>query len=195
MRAEDHRPGWRKKISRSSAIVGTLAIAMGLAACGGNSTIEGRANALATDTAPRAITPSGTPRPTTTTATSAAPVIPTDTPGVPAPGAEPVERTTAPAPDTTRAQSNAVRAARDYLGIMAFSRSGLIDQLEFDGYSAADATAAVDQISPDWNAQAAAAAEEYLDIMPLSRSELIDQLEFDGFTSAQATYGADQAGL
>lgn len=195
MRAEDHRLGWRKKISRSSAIVGPLAIAMGLTACGGDSTIEGHANAVTTETAPSAITPSGTPRSTTATSTSTAPIMPTDTPTVSAPREEPVERTTAPAPDTTRAQSNAVRAARDYLGIMAFSRSGLIDQLEFDGYSTADATAAVDQISPDWNAQAAAAAEEYLDIMPLSRSELIDQLEFDGFTSAQAAYGADQAGL
>lgn len=95
----------------------------------------------------------------------------------------------------TSGQSNAVRSARDYLSIMPFSRQGLIDQLKFEDYSTADATFAADQVSPDWNRQAALAAEEYLDLMPLSRQGMIDQLVFDGFTSGQAAYGADQAGL
>jgi len=78
---------------------------------------------------------------------------------------------------------------------MAFSRQGLIDQLEFEGYSTADATYGVDAQNADWNQQAALKAEEYLDLMAFSRSGLIEQLEFEGFTSSEAAYGADAVGL
>ncbi len=44
-------------------------------------------------------------------------------------------------------QQNAVRAAEDYLEISAFSRQGLIEQLEYGGFSTADATFAVDYIT------------------------------------------------
>ncbi|XKG11107.1 Ltp family lipoprotein [Sutcliffiella horikoshii] len=36
--------------------------------------------------------------------------------------------------------------AQDYLDYTAFSRSGLIQQLEFEGFSNADATYAVDEV-------------------------------------------------
>ena len=85
--------------------------------------------------------------------------------------------------------------AEDYLEYTAFSRTGLIDQLEFEGFSNADATAAVDTITVDWNEQAAASAENYLDFSSSSRSELIDQLVFEGFTAEQGEYGVDQTGL
>jgi len=88
-----------------------------------------------------------------------------------------------------------VRAAKQYLDSMAFSRSGLIKQLEFSGYATADATLAVDSINADWMAQAAKAAKQYLDSMAFSRSGLIKQLEFAGFTTEQATHGADSVGL
>jgi colicin import membrane protein len=92
-------------------------------------------------------------------------------------------------------QNNALRAARNYISIMPFSRSGLIKQLEFEGYSTGDATYAVDELAPNWNEQAAKAAKNYLDIMPFSRSGLIDQLVFEGYTRDQATYGVNQTGL
>ena len=92
-------------------------------------------------------------------------------------------------------QANARESARSYLSLMAFSRQGLIEQLEFEGYSTADATYGVDAQNADWNQQAALKAEEYLDLMAFSRSGLIDQLEFEGFTSSEATYGADAVGL
>jgi hypothetical protein len=95
----------------------------------------------------------------------------------------------------TVSQENAQKSARGYLDIMSFSRSDLIDQLEYEGYSTGDATVAVDSLKVDWNAQAAKKAEEYLDIMPFSRSGLIDQLEYEGFTASQAEYGVSQAGL
>ena len=78
---------------------------------------------------------------------------------------------------------------------MAFSRSGLIEQLEYEGFAAAEATLAVDHLNVDWNEQAWKSAESYLDVMAFSRSALIEQLEFEGFTAEQATYGVGKTGL
>ncbi|MFV8170895.1 Ltp family lipoprotein [Mycolicibacterium peregrinum] len=98
-------------------------------------------------------------------------------------------------PLSTASQRNAVRSAKGYLDYSAFSRQGLIEQLEYEGFSAADATFAVDSIAVDWNVQAAKAAKAYLDYSGFSRSGLIDQLEYEGYTPAQAAYGATAAGL
>lgn len=76
---------------------------------------------------------------------------------------------------------------------MAFSYSGLIEQLEYEGYSTEEATYAVDNCGADWKEQAAKKAEEYLNSMSFSKSGLIEQLEYEGFTHEQAVYGADQA--
>ena len=94
----------------------------------------------------------------------------------------------------TAGQSNALAAAEQYLSIMAFSYTGLIDQLEYEGYSTEEATYAADHCGADWNEQAAKSAKQYLELMSFSRQELIDQLVYEGFTQEQATFGADQAG-
>ena len=75
---------------------------------------------------------------------------------------------------------------------MAFSYSGLIEQLEYEGYSTEDATYAVDHCGADWNDEAAKKAEEYLNTMSFSRSGLIEQLEYEGFTHDQAVYGVNK---
>ena len=100
-----------------------------------------------------------------------------------------------PEPSMTKSQENAVKQGESYLDLMGFSRKGLIEQLEFEGYSTKDATFAVVYLSPDWKAEAAEKAESYLDTQAFSRSGLIDQLKFEGFTQAQAEYGVKQAGL
>lgn len=97
--------------------------------------------------------------------------------------------------EITVSQSNAVRAAKDYLEFMAFSREGLIEQLEYEGYSTADATYGVDNSGADWMEQAVKSAEEYLEFMPFSREGLIEQLEYEGFTHEEAVHGVDAAGL
>lgn len=94
----------------------------------------------------------------------------------------------------TMGQKNALEQAKSYLSIMPFSRSGLIDQLEFEGYSTADATFAVDNCGANWNEQAALKAQSYLDIMSFSRQGLIDQLIFEGFTATEAEYGVSAVG-
>ena len=75
----------------------------------------------------------------------------------------------------------------------AFSRKGLIEQLEFEGYTHAEAVEGTDATGADWDEQAAKKAAEYLQNQPFSRSGLIEQLEFEGFTTAQAEYGVSQA--
>lgn len=92
-------------------------------------------------------------------------------------------------------QQNALKAAQDYLDASAYSRTGLVKQLVFDKYSETDATWAVDNLTVDWNEQAARLAKTYLDTMSQSRAEMIQQLEFEGFTTAEATYGANASGL
>ena len=98
-------------------------------------------------------------------------------------------------PDYTASQEQAIGKAEDYLGSMHFSRSGLIEQLEFEDFTKADATFAVAHVEVDWNEQAAGKAQDYLDSQHFSRSGLIEQLRFEGFTKAQATYGVNHAGL
>lgn len=93
--------------------------------------------------------------------------------------------------DITSSQRNAIRSAQQYLDFSAFSRSGLIHQLEYEDFSTADATFAVDSLNADWNEQAAKSAKQYPEYTSFSRSGLIDQLVYEGFTRAQAEYGAN----
>lgn len=127
--------------------------------------------------------------PSSPAATGTAPTQPERSSAEPAPDAPPQERDT----DLTVSQREAVESATSYLNYSAFSRTGLINQLEFEGFSTADATFAVDSLNADWNEQAALSAEQYLEYSAFSRSGLIDQLVFEGFTRQQATYGADRA--
>lgn len=97
------------------------------------------------------------------------------------------------APSESSGQENARESAESYLSTQAFSRSGLIHQLKYEGYSTADATYAVDAITVDWNEQAALSARSYLDTQSFSRAGLQHQLEYEGFTPAQAAYGVSVA--
>jgi len=114
----------------------------------------------------------------------------------PAASADPTEVVT-PKPSSqaaTTGQKNALRKAKDYLRLMAFSHSGLVKQLEYEGFSSSEAIYGADNCGADWNEQAVKKAAEYLNMMAFSRSDLIRQLEHEGFTSSQATYGASQNG-
>ena len=110
--------------------------------------------------------------------------------------AEQQETSSAATDDTapTMGEKNALNSAIQYLDYTAFSYSGLIDQLEYEGFSTEEATYGVDHCGADWNEQAAKSAEAYLEYTSFSRSGLIDQLMYEGFTQEQAEYGVTAVG-
>ena len=120
-------------------------------------------------------------------------------PSAPIPTLEPTPEPTVPAapaaPQMTVSQENALAKAEEYLDYTAFSKSGLVKQLKYEGFSTADANFAVANIQVDWNEQAAKIARNYMDQSSFSRSSLINQLKYEGFTAAQAAYGAKSVGL
>lgn len=97
--------------------------------------------------------------------------------------------------DVTTSQVNALSRASSYLDMGGFSYKSLVEQLEFEGFSNADATFAADHCGADWMKQVEQKAKSYMSFMGFSRSGLISQLEFEGFTSEQAAHGADYVGL
>ncbi len=116
----------------------------------------------------------------------------TTEPEAPAESTEPAELE-APA-EPTEGEKNALEAAATSLKYSAYSYTGLIDILEYKGYTTAEATYAADNCGANWNEQAAKAAESSLKYSAYSYTGLIDILEFKGFTTAEATYAADNCG-
>jgi SOS response regulatory protein OraA/RecX len=98
-------------------------------------------------------------------------------------------------PTETAGQYNARKSAQSYLKYSSFSRTGLINQLLYEGFSSADATYGTDAQNADWNVQASKTALSYLKYSSFSRSGLIGQLLYEGFTQAQAEYGVSTTGL
>ena len=168
--------------TRRTFLAALLARTTAIAACAQPVEVE----QTATTEAQRPATtqrPTTTGRPTTTTTRSPTTTVP------------PTTTTTAPPEDPE--VTNARRSAESYLEFRGFSRQGLIDQLSSeygDQYPVEAATAAVDSLAVDWNAQAVRAAESYLEFQAFSRQGLIDQLSSeygDQFTVEQATHGAN----
>ena len=94
----------------------------------------------------------------------------------------------------TIGQNNALKTAKQYIDYSAFSYSGLIAQLEYEGYSKEDAKYGVDNCGADWNEQAVKCAKSYLEYSSFSKKGLIEQLEYEGFTRSQAEYGVSHNG-
>ena len=162
----------------------------------GAATSEAQTTAKPTTTAP----PATTAKPTTT-APPATTAKPTTTP--PPTTAPPPPKTAPPPtqPALSVSEQQAVRAAQSYLDYSGFSRQGLIDQLSSeygDQFNVRDATAAVDSLTVDYNAEAVESARSYLEFSSFSCQGLIDQLSSqagDQFTVDQATFAAGQTGL
>ena len=94
----------------------------------------------------------------------------------------------------TPGQRNALGSAEDYLDTNAFSKSGLIEQLEYEDFSTVDATFAVEHLDGvSWKLQAYKSAKDYLDTDNFSMAGLVEQLEYEGFTTEEASYGAERA--
>ena len=91
-------------------------------------------------------------------------------------------------------ERNALDKARKYLDYSAFSYAGLIDQLEYEGFSHSEAKYGVDNCDVDWKEQAVRKAKQYLEYSSFSYEGLIEQLEYEGFNYMQALHGADNCG-
>jgi hypothetical protein len=150
--------------------------------------------APATTTAPATTeAPRATQAPTATqppAPTEAAAPTPTAAPRATAPPA-----TEGPFAGETVSQRNARQKAAKYLEFTSFSRSGLIEQLEYDGFAQGDAEYGADALNVDWNEQATKKAAKYLEFTSFSHSGLVEQLVYDGFTQAEAEYGVSTTGL
>lgn len=85
-------------------------------------------------------------------------------------------------------RKNAVKSAELCLKILPYSRQGLIEMLEYGGYSNDASVYAVDNVTVDWNEQCAKAAEMYLKSHPFDRRNLHIVLEYKGFTKEQIRY-------
>ena len=115
------------------------------------------------------------------------------------------ERTTTKgATTTTQATKNesvsvsklqAVKKAKSYLNATSFSYKGLVEQLEYEKFTSAQAKYGVDNCGADWYKQAEKKAASYMKVSSFSRKSLIEQLEYEGFTADQAKHGADSVGL
>lgn len=106
---------------------------------------------------------------------------------------KPSQSTSAASYSPSYGEQNALATAKSYLDFTAFSYSGLIEQLEYEGFSHSEAKYAADHCGADWNEQAEKSVQQYLDFMSFSRHGLIEQLEYEGFTHNQAVYGVEKA--
>jgi hypothetical protein len=93
----------------------------------------------------------------------------------------------------------AVDAAKGYLSMgQGFSQQGLLQQLTSSagsGFTEAQAEYAINDLHPDWDAQAVDAAKGYLQLGGFSQASLLQQLTSSagsGFTQAQAEYAVSQ---
>ena len=91
-------------------------------------------------------------------------------------------------------QNRALAKAVDYLQIFEFSYLGLIDQLEFEGFTHEEAVYAANNCGADWYEQAKRQAISYLESSAFSYLGLIEQLEFEDFTHEEAVYAANNCG-
>ena len=91
-------------------------------------------------------------------------------------------------------QKNALRQAKSHLEYTAFSRDGLVKQLEFSKFDHEDAVWAADNVGANWREQAVRQAKSYLDYSAFSRDGLVKQLKHSKFDHKDAVFAADNCG-
>lgn len=94
----------------------------------------------------------------------------------------------------TTGREGALNKAKSYLNSSAFSYTGLIEQLEYEGFSETEATYGADNCGANWKDQALKKAKSYLSSSAFSETGLQEQLEYEGFTIDEASYGVNNCG-
>ena len=95
----------------------------------------------------------------------------------------------------TAIQQEAREVAQSYYETSWFSRSGMIEQLEYEGFSYEDSVYGVDSLGADWFEEAIGMANSYIESSWFSRIGLIEQLEYEGFSASESQYGVDSLGI
>jgi hypothetical protein len=95
----------------------------------------------------------------------------------------------------TAIQQEAREVAQSYYETSWFSRSGMIEQLEYEGFSYDDSVYGVDSLGADWFEEAIGMADSYIESSWFSRIGLIEQLEYEGFSASESQYGVDSLGI
>jgi len=88
-------------------------------------------------------------------------------------------------------ERNALVTAKRYVTNNAFSYKGLVQQLEYEGYTLTQSKYGADNCGADWYDQSLKSAKRYVTNNAFSYKGLIEQLEYEEFTSEQAKHGAD----
>ena len=97
-------------------------------------------------------------------------------------------------PNATTGEKNALGSAENYLEMGGFSKKGLREQLDYEGYSKEEIDYAIKNCDADWKEQCAKCAQNYMDTSNFSKDGLIEQLKFEGFTNKQIEYGVKAVG-
>ena len=118
----------------------------------------------------------------------------TQTESVAEPTTAKVTEPTTTKPIISTGQENALKKAKQYIEYTPMSLNGLIEQLEYEGFSNDEAQYGAENCGADWNEQAVKNAEKYIDYSGFSYTKLIEQLEYEKFSHEQAVYGADNCG-
>jgi hypothetical protein len=192
----------RSKVAIGVAALFALAAASGgIAACGGDTATSLVPGPTVTRTVPAAPVKIKL-APVKSAPVKAAPVKAAAlAPSTPAPVAtQPAAAPASSAPASmTSSEQQAVDAAQGYLQLgSGFSAYSLLNQLTSsagNGFSQSDAQFAINDLSPDWDAQAVDAAKGYLELGGFSSTGLAQQLTStagNGFTAAQADYAVSQ---
>lgn len=88
----------------------------------------------------------------------------------------------------------ALNTAKDYIDYVGgFSKKGLKEQLDYEGYSSDAIDYAIKTLKVDYKEQCAISAENYLkNVGGFSESGLREQLSYEGFTQKQINYAMDK---
>lgn len=95
----------------------------------------------------------------------------------------------------TVGEINALNLASAYLDVMPFSLNGLIEQLEYEGFTYEEAKFAADNCGIDWREQAVLMGRMYLELYDFSNTDLYEQLKYEGFSGDEAGYALRELGL
>jgi len=88
----------------------------------------------------------------------------------------------------TRGQKEALEDAKSYLKYSSFSKKGLEDQLDYEGYTKKEIKYAIKKCKANWKKEALEEAKSYLKYSSFSKKGLEDQLDYEGYTKKQIKY-------